>query len=116
MDNDLSKIISVIMENPDIINKIRSLADSAQSTETEAVVSDTDTQEAEVSDNVSDDKKTDEPVMAFPQKEMNKSQVFHKKRHRELLCALKPYVSKDRARTIDTMLSVIEIIDLVKAR
>ena len=32
----------------------------------------------------------------------------------ELLCALKPYVSKERAQAIDSMLSIVEILDVMK--
>ena len=33
---------------------------------------------------------------------------------KELLCALKPYVSSERAHAIDTMLSIIDVLDMMK--
>ena len=34
----------------------------------------------------------------------------------QLLCALKPYVSKERAGAIDSMISIAEILEVMKAR
>ena len=34
----------------------------------------------------------------------------------QLLCALKPYVSKERAGAIDSMISIAEILEVMRAR
>lgn len=98
MDGDLSKIISVIMENPDIIDKIKSLSKSG-----------------------------DEPSVATesPQKELGSAESTPvatykesepKLRRRELLYALKPYLSSERAKAIDSMLSIGEIIEIARKK
>lgn len=104
---DISKIIGIIMENPDIIEKIKSIAEkndtaiasSKENTAAAPVIAEskTDTEEKKSSDSTYD-----------------KNAV--KKRRHELLSALKPYVRSERAKAIDTMLSVIDVIDIMKVR
>ena len=99
---DLSKIIGIIMENPDIIEKIKALADKPEAspiTKSEPI-------------SVAEEKPVAEAVSAAPA--ADRSAV--KKRRHELLSALKPYVKSERARAIDTMLSVIDVIDVMKVR
>ena len=99
---DLSKIIGIIMENPDIIEKIKALADNTEasaSTRSEPIAA-------------KEEKPSAEKVSAAPA--ADKSAV--KQRRHELLSALKPYVKSERARAIDTMLSVIDVIDVMKVR
>ena len=100
-NQDISKIIGIIMENPDIIAKIKGLADKseAESTDTAVALSE------------------EPPQTASEDTEKNaKSKFESKKRRRELLSALKPYVKDERAKAIDTMLSVIDVIDVMKER
>ena len=104
-NQDISKIIGIIMENPDIIARIKSLADggggggnsepsvaTATPSEPSALATESEPSQA-----------------AVPKAES-------KKRRRELLYALKPYVKNERAKAIDTMLSVIDVIDVMKER
>ncbi len=103
---DISKIIGIIMENPDIIEKIRSLAEK-DDTGAEA-------KDAKVSaEIVEKEKETSEEVNAEASA-YDRSAM--KKRRHDLLSALKPYVKSERRRAIDTMLSVIEVIDVMKVR
>ena len=107
-NQDISKIIGIIMENPDIIEKIKGLAnkdDKATSNESEPTSA-----AAKSIDAVNE--KND--VMSAASVTYDRTQS--KKKRRELLYALKPYVKGERAKAIDTMLSVIDIIDVMKER
>lgn len=104
-NQDISKIIGIIMENPDIIERIKALADS-NSDEAEQTSSE---QTVPVAQN-----KESEEDSARLRATYDKAQS--KKRRRELLSALKPYVKNERAKAIDTMLSVIDVIDVMKER
>ena len=86
--NDLSKIIELIMKNPDIIEKIKDLKNESdainhKSTETATNANGIHTQQ-------------------------------NSSRRCALLSALKPYLSPKRGKAIETMLSAIEVMDLIK--
>ena len=109
---DISKIIGIIMENPEIIEKIKSLAggsEGSEATEEVSALSNESTQKALAEATENDAEKVTEASIAKPT-------VNTKKRRHDLLCAIKPYVSKERGRAIDTMLSVIDVLDIMKAR
>ena len=102
--NDLGKIVSLIMENPKLIEEISNLAKGKAQ---------------------GDSQKTEEPesASAVPQESAQASasaattSVPRSGRNRsQLLGALKPYVSVDRAQAIDSMLSIVEILDAMKGR
>lgn len=102
-NQDISKIIGIIMENPDIIAKIKELAADSSEKDGSASVNSQVTEEAA-------------PVVNPTSDENSYSKLQSKKRRRELLTALKPYVKSERAKAIDTMLSVIDVIDVMKER
>ena len=102
-NQDISKIIGIIMENPDIIAKIKELAADSSEKDGSASVNSQVTEEAA-------------PVVNPTSDENSYSKLQSKKRRRELLSALKPYVKNERAKAIDTMLSVIDVIDVMKER
>lgn len=104
-NTDISKIIGLIMENPDIIERIKSLAGSDVST-----VASVEAAAPPKEENAAEER-TEESVPTY------KPTARHdKKRRSELLCALKPYLSESRSKAIDTMLNIIEVIDLMKVR
>ena len=94
MDNgtDVSKIVELIMQNPDIIDRIKALKNE----------SDIDGKDG---------------ANENPKPSANTSAI-HKKcgpsKRSALLCALKPYLSEKRGKAIDTILSAIEVFDLIK--
>lgn len=112
---DISKIIGLIMENPDIIEKIKNLASGDNSSQ------ESDGEQIEIQAPKSENTEiTADAKSAAPESTAEVSATYKrqadKKRRSELLCALKPYVSKERSRAIDTMLSVIEVLDIMKER
>ena len=108
---DIGRIVSLIMENPKLIEEISSLAkaDSAERGEQPAPPV-TDEMQGKPSDTMQDNSATvraaSEPASRM-QSEKNRS---------HLLAALKPYVSRERAQAIDSMLTVVEILDAMKRR
>ena len=102
---DISKLVGLIMENPDIIERIRSLTEKSE-----------DARESEPIDEeahkdptpIASEEDDSEPTVTAP-KDAEKTKHRH-----ELLCALKPYVSKSRAGAIDTVLGVMDVIAIMK--
>lgn len=94
---DLGKIVSLIMENPDLISRIQELAKG-------------------------EDKKDDsaaeaEAVAVAPAAEVSRIRsIDPKEKRNRLLGAMKPYLSSERAKAIDSMMSVVEILDMMKPR
>lgn len=98
---DLGKIVSLIMENPDIIARIQDLAKGNEE-KTEAAPS-------KPNDAAVKEEKTAATV-SIPQIGNGKD------KRRALLSAMKPYLSAERSRAIDSMMSVAEMLDLMKSR
>lgn len=96
---DLSKIVNLIMENPTLIEEIRSMAKKSDTTEENGAVTEESCAKNEIIETA--------PI----KEEIKKAEGAPRK---ELLCALKPYVSTERAHAIDTMLSIIDVLDMMK--
>jgi hypothetical protein len=90
---DISRIISVIMENPELIEQISALA-AERKDEAPPVI--------EKAESVS----ASESVREVP---------LHSRRE-QLLTALKPYLSEERQRVIDSMMTFGEILEAIKRR
>ena len=101
---DISRVVGIIMQNPQLIEQIAGLA-KGQSAGNEA-------QNTEES-------KTENKEISEPQKTAEVS-VSPKKSERvnraQLLGALKPYVSSERAKAIDSMISIADILDMMRER
>lgn len=102
---DIGKVVSLIMENPQIIEQISGLMkqrDGSPATEeakSEAI-------EPSITENVS----ATPTVPTY-------SVAGHPRGNRaQLLGALKPYVSEERAKAIDSMISIADILDMMRAR
>ena len=100
-DNDLSKIIGLIMENPKLIEEIKNLA-SKDKSEEEAVI---------ITENQAS---TEDPIQASVEPTFAPSESLNRKKRRELLFALKPYVSEGRSKAIDSMMSIADILDMMR--
>ena len=101
---DLSKIVSLIMENPKLIEEISNLAKGGTSSESEAPKAVESTPVAVTP--------SDTPVVSSAPTALG-SVTSSRSR---LLGALKPYVSAGRASAIDSMLSIADILEMMKAR
>lgn len=105
---DLSKIIGLIMENPDLIARIQGLAKGEASS----------TEEAKETAVISDGASTVEAPEANEGKAIPANSDYYgpKERRSKLLYAMKPYLSTERAKAIDSMLSVAEILDMMRSK
>ena len=91
---DISRLVSLIMENPQLVEQISNLAKSDNS--------DTTKPKAEESAPVS----VEAPLATSPDKKISTRS--------ELLRAMKPYLSESRGRAIDSMLSISGILEVMK--
>ena len=96
-ETDLSKIVSLIMENPKLIEEIRALGEKSEI-------------KSEVSETNKTEEKSDTPPL-IP--DNDKSSISKRK---ALLSAIKPYLSKERGRAIDSMISITEILDMMRTK
>lgn len=103
---DVGKVISLIMENPQLIEQISSLAKQKDSTTPPA---------EEVRSEISDSPASEE-VSATPAAPTYSNAGYSRGNRAQLLGALKPYVSEERAKAIDSMISIADILDMMRAR
>ena len=96
---DISRVISVIMEHPELVAQISSLLSSSPESETEPT-------EVPV--------KETEPHTEPAEEASLPTRVSDGSPRRHLLLAIKPYLSEKRSSAIDTMLTVSEILDKMR--
>ena len=108
---DISRIIELIADNPQIAQAFRSIAESSigKSCETSEPTS------QKVEDAVDSIQPTFAENSENTRPHKSDSSVREKKRQ-DLLCAIKPYVSEHRATAIDTVISLFDIINLLSVR
>lgn len=102
MNADVGAVVGSIMENPELISKIKELLSSAAIRPTEEKAP-TRTEEHE-----------SESLKAQASKIPDTHYGRSDKRRHQLLCALKPYVSSERAKAIDSMLSFATVLNIIK--
>jgi hypothetical protein len=95
---DLSRIVSLIMQNPDLIHQIENLAKQ-----------DANTKEEDTMDTKAPIPEAAESTQAAA---VAQSTGSREKRMR-LLSALRPYVSEKRSKTLDTLIGAMDIFDLI---
>ena len=91
---DLSRIVNLIMQNPELIEQISALAKSDQA------------EQAHTEEVIKEENKTVADVSNTPRRDMRSH------RH-ELLSAMKPYLSEGRRSALDSMSSILDIIDVM---
>ena len=94
---DLGKIVSLIMENPDLIARIQGLAKGEETKEEPKP------------------KKAEAEVTA-PAEVSRPATIDTKEKRNRLLSAMKPYLSSERSKAIDSVMSMVEILDMMKPR
>ena len=98
---DLSKIVSLIMENPKLIEEISNLAKGSE-------INDAHNEEITKTEEIAEASAPISSISTPPAHTLSS--------RARLLGALKPYVSEGRANAIDSMLSIADILDMMKAR
>ena len=103
---DLSRIVNLIMENPKLIEEIKNMASQTKSDSANT------NEEMEESGKTSEVVGEEDTIIAntYPQKDDRRS------RRNSLLSALKPYVSEKRCRAIDSMMSIADILEVVRTK
>ena len=91
---DLSKIVNLIMENPSLIEEISALAKSSGAVDSG--------ESAPVVDNT---ESISEPASAAPKRSL---------RRHELINAMKPYLSEKRGKTVDSVIAIADILELMR--
>ena len=102
---DISRVVGLIMENPQLIEQIANLAkqkDQEPPPET-----------AEIEESVTETKVEEPANLSVP---TYQEQNGHRNDRARLLGALKPYVSKERAKAIDSMISIADILEMMRSR
>ena len=97
-DIDISKVINVIMENPKLLDEIKNLA---------------------AKENLADESKTaaqpiEEEVHTAPP--IPEVSTRTKSKRTELLDALKPYISDERKKAIESFVTIAEILEVMRAK
>ena len=96
---DISKVVGLIMENPHLIEEISKLAADSGTKE----IADTEKEEA----------KSEAPL---PQPTTYKRTDARGQRRSELLSAIKPYLSEERAKAIDSMITIADVLGMMGGR
>ena len=115
MDNsslDLSKIISLIMENPKLISDIKALAESNNENQIKEEYETESKNETLYSTERNNSPET-QTMLNVAESNSRSAEQNNRKR---LLTAFKPYLSGERSTAIDSMISIADIIDAMKAR
>ena len=99
-ETDLSKLVGLIMENPKLIEEIKNLSSKASSDDTPQQIEES---------SVKEDTKIEADTAIAPTE--NAARI----RRRELLSALKPYVSEGRGKAIDSVMSIVDILDMMRS-
>lgn len=90
---DLSRIVNLIMENPALVEQISNLAKGEEETENNA-------------EPVNEATVVTEPKEPSPRK-------LHRT---QLIGAMKPYLSPERRKAVETMMSIMDILDITGGR
>lgn len=102
---DIGKVIGLIMENPALIEQISNLAKGRESSAPEEVKKESVSEHVPITEEAT--QVNSQPTYVQPPERINRA---------HLLGALKPYVSKERAKAIDSMISIADILDMMKPR
>lgn len=90
---DLSKIVNLIMENPSLVEQISNLAKGSE-----------------------DKPPAEETIAESPVTAELKEQNPRKLHRSQLIGAMKPYLSPERRKAVETMLSIMDILDITGGR
>ena len=102
---DVGRVIGLIMENPEIIEQISGLMKQKDKADNP-----TESQPEPTPPKISEQASAEATVSRPSPISSSRSQ------RAQLLGALKPYVSEERAKAIDSMISIADILELMKAR
>lgn len=99
-DVDLSRIVGLIMENPSLVEEIKALANGSE-------------KEEEGKTETAKETETEKETVSTSMQIADRRQPS---RRRELLSALKPYLSESRCKAVDQMLSITDILEMMRTK
>ena len=100
---DIAKVVGLIMQNPELIETIKGMIGNSERPQDDAP----DNKEVNGGD------ATEAKEVSVTERASTESDGKRKRRN-TLLQALKPYVSENRSRAIDTMMTIADMLDAVK--
>lgn len=101
---DISKVVGVLMEHPDLMERITSLI--GKGSEDESAPS--EIQPIEEATRIEEN--------AQPTAASTSDDEARRRNRARLLGAMKPYLSENRTRAIDTMIGIADALDILKRR
>ena len=114
---DLGKIIDLIMKNPDLIAQIKELSAKNEASEDAEVTTDQETasEKSDTEVTASNSPPVDSVATTAPTAKHSEIPPT-KARRNELLRALKPYVSGERGKAIESMMTIADILDMMRTK
>ena len=100
---DLSRIVSLIMENPDLIEQISALVKK-------------ETPEEEKTEEIKEEIPEQPKEMPITEESVPISAMPKRAKRNQLLGAMKPYLSDERSKAIDSMMSIADILEMMRGR
>ena len=99
-DTDISRVVSLIMENPKLIEEIKGLVERDSGAESQVA------------------EKAPEPIPERREApiEISSPELRHKKRRQDLLSALKPYISDERRKAVESFVTIADILDMMREK
>ena len=101
-ETDISKVVSLIMENPKLIEEIKGLVKEEAQDDLKA---DNENEIAETAKNTVAREAT-----------YSSHQIPKKTQRSELLKALKPFLSAERGKAIESMITISDVLETIKER
>lgn len=95
-ETDLSKVINLIMENPEIVEQIKNMVEASDKKELDT------------------EQKEGPPKTVAAAKTENTYSEGHTSRRNDLLRAIRPYLSEERGKAIESMITIADIISATK--
>lgn len=102
---DIGRVVGLIMENPQLIEQISSLA-----------LQKSDNPKADEAEKTATDEENVMRTIEAPVPPTYSAPSPQRSNRAQLLGALKPYVSHERAKAIDSMISIADILEMMKSR
>lgn len=99
---DLSKIVSIIMENPKLVEEIREMVSMSEKSD----VSEAENAEANQQNTV----EKSSAALSEPTYQSIPHVSASASRRNELLRAMQPYVSKERSKAIESMITIADLL------
>lgn len=99
---DLSKIVSIIMENPKLVEEIREMVSKSEESVSSAEESREEAEDTIVAK--ATEVSSEATYKSAPQI------ISHTSRRNELLRAMQPYVSKERSKAIESMITIADLL------